>query len=95
VAAPLLRPKEADASNFRPGFPGVAPVITIFDHRGCNSHSNSEYKGERAAQGKDAKGKEIAYNGEDEMLVKLKTQRIAPNENFAAAVLTEVLPIIR
>jgi len=94
VAAPLLKANPAAASNFRPGFPGNAPVITIFDHRGCKSHSNDEYKGQKAKQGKDDKGVAIVYNGEDEMLVKLKTQRIAPNDNFAAAVLREVLPII-
>jgi heme/copper-type cytochrome/quinol oxidase subunit 3 len=25
-----------------------APVITIFDHRGCTSHTNTEYKGKKA-----------------------------------------------
>ena len=73
-----------------PGFPGNAPVITIFDHRGCTSHSNVEYKGEPAKK-KDDK---VPYNGEDEMLVKLKTQRIAPNENFARTVLQETISII-
>ena len=94
AAAPLLRPNVAEASNFRPGFPGVAPVITIFDHRGCTSHSNDEYQGAPAAKGKDAKGKPIPNDGEDEMCVKLKTQRIAPNENFAAAVLQETISVI-
>ena len=73
-----------------PGFPGVAPVITVFDHRGCTSHSNVEYKGEPAK--KD--DKKVPYTGEDEMLVKLKTQRIAPNENFARTVLQETISII-
>merc|ERR1719329_348126 len=79
VAAPLLRSKPAEASNFRPGFPGGAPVITIFDHRGCTSHANNEYKGEPAKRG----DKKIKYEGEDEMLVKVKAERIAPKENFA------------
>ena len=44
VAAPLLRPKEADAffqdepitpGKFE-GFLSRAPVISIFDHRGCS-----------------------------------------------------------
>ena len=43
VAAPLLRPKEADAffqdEAIIPGkfenFPSRAPVISILDHRGC------------------------------------------------------------
>jgi hypothetical protein len=65
-------------------------VITIFDHRGCTSHSNKEYKGEVAKRD----DKKIKYEGEDEMLVKLKAERIAPNENFAAAVLRETVSII-
>jgi len=49
-----------------------------------------EYTGEPAKK-KDDK---VPYNGEDEMLVKLKTQRIAPNENFARTVLQETISII-
>ena len=53
VAAPLLRPGKADA---RPDgiyinktkFPGKAPIITVFDHRGCKAHANKEYKGSKA-----------------------------------------------
>ena len=94
LAAPLLRSKPAEASNFRPGFPGIAPVITIFDHRGCNSHSNTEYTGEAAKKGKDDKGKDLPFFNEDEMLVKLKTQRIPTNERYAAAVLQETISVI-
>ena len=71
TVAPLLRSKPAEASNFRPGFPGRAPVITVFDHRGCTSHSNVEYTGEPAKRA-DAKDKKFQYNGEDEMLVRDK-----------------------
>ena len=71
TVAPLLRSKPAEASNFRPGFPGRAPVITVFDHRGCTSHSNVEYTGEPAKRA-DAKDKKFKYNGEDEMLVREK-----------------------
>ena len=42
VAAPLLRGSPAEAKLDRKG---KAPVITIFDHRGCTAHKNSEYKG--------------------------------------------------
>merc|ERR1712216_781361 len=66
VAAPLLRPQEAQA-----GLPvdalcagkacNSAPVITIFDHRGCKRGGpNAEYTGE-AAGGAD-----------DEMCVKVQ-----------------------
>ena len=48
---------------------GRAPVVTVFDHRGCTSHSNVEYTGEPAKRA-DAKDKKFQYNGEDEMLVR-------------------------
>ena len=55
VAAPLLRPGKADA---RPDgiyinktkFPGKAPIITVFDHRGCKAHANKEYKGSKCEE---------------------------------------------
>ena len=54
AAAPLLRPAQANAegttfvqhgriySEANGG--GKAPIITIFDHRGCTRHANAEYK---------------------------------------------------
>ena len=63
IAAPLLRPNEAGADWSGPNFGsrhGTAPLITIFDHRGCNrGGENKEYSGPKA-------------NGQDdEMLVKV------------------------
>ena len=65
-------------------------VITVFDHRGCTSHANNEYTVEPANRA----DKKVPYNGEDEMLVKVKQQRIAPNERTASAVLQETISII-
>jgi hypothetical protein len=43
---------------------GRAPVITVFDHRGCSAHKNAEYKGPKA-------------NGmEDEQCVKVQSVKI-------------------
>jgi len=59
VAAPLLRANPAEA---RVGLqaPGKAPVITIFDHRGCQrGGKNKEYAGE------------LTNSQDDEMCVKV------------------------
>jgi hypothetical protein len=32
----------------RAKFRNEAPMITVFDHRGCKAHTNTEYKGKRA-----------------------------------------------
>jgi len=89
VAAPLLRPAEADAVlSAKKGFCSngssnracnAAPVITIFDHRGCTAHANTDYKG-TAAGGED-----------DEMLVKVALEKISASESRAAAQLQETI----
>ena len=44
---------------------GRAPVITVFDHRGCTAHKNTDYTGPKA-------------NGmEDEQCVKVQSVKIA------------------
>ena len=44
---------------------GRAPVITVFDHRGCSAHKNAEYTGPKA-------------NGmEDEQCVKVQSVKIS------------------
>ena len=63
LSAPLLRPDKANAAWSGPNFGsrhGTAPIITIFDHRGCQrGGENKEYSGAKA-------------NGqEDEMMVKV------------------------
>mmetsp|Transcript_57913 Transcript_57913/g.118523 ORF Transcript_57913/g.118523 Transcript_57913/m.118523 type:complete len:137 (-) Transcript_57913:93-503(-) len=55
-----------------------APVITIFDHRGC-PRAPREYKGSKAG-GKD-----------DEMMVKVATKRIVVEETMAAKMLQEFI----
>ncbi len=74
VAAPLLRSSPAEAKYDKSG---KAPVITIFDHRGCAAHKNSEYTGPKA-------------NGQDdEMCVKVQSVVIPRSDARAAAQLAE------
>jgi hypothetical protein len=49
VAAPLLRAKPAEAKGInKTKFPGKAPIITVFDHRGCKRGGpNKEYTGSK------------------------------------------------
>mmetsp|Transcript_38141 Transcript_38141/g.61493 ORF Transcript_38141/g.61493 Transcript_38141/m.61493 type:complete len:119 (+) Transcript_38141:44-400(+) len=62
VAAPLLRANPAAAGMDKSG---RAPVITVFDHRGCTAHKNTDYTGPKA-------------NGmEDEQCIKVQSVKIA------------------
>ena len=68
VAAPLLRPSQADAAWSGPNFGckhQTAPLITIFDHRGCNrGGANTEYTGAKA------------NDQDDEMMVKVSIGKV-------------------
>jgi len=75
VAAPLLRANPAAAGMDRSG---RAPVITIFDHRGCQRGSaNGEYKGP------------AANDQDDEMLVKVENPVIKVGDAKATRQLAE------
>ena len=75
VAAPLLRANPAEAKMDKSG---RAPVILIMDHRGCNrGGANKEYTGAKAG------------NQDDEMCVKVSSQKIAASEAAAAKQLAE------
>ena len=75
VAAPLLRANPAAAQYDRSG---RAPVITIFDHRGCQRGGpNKEYSGEKA------------NSADDEMLVKVQSVVIRADASRAAKQLGE------
>ena len=74
VAAPLLRSAPAEA-KYRPN--SRAPVITILDHRGCQAHSNKEYKGS------------LSNSEDDEMCVKLEYPVIKTSVDKAASQLLE------
>jgi hypothetical protein len=79
VAAPLLRANPAEAKMDKSG---RAPVILIMDHRGCNrGGANKEYTGAKAG-GQD-----------DEMCVKVSSQKIAASESAAAAQLAEAISL--
>ena len=89
IAAPLLRPAEAEAkANLgmssgnaalsRGIQKGFAPIITIMDHRGCSrGQANREYQGKKSG------------DQDDEMLVKVKMDRIPVDYNRATAQLQE------
>jgi len=86
VAAPLLRGSEASASTSsgyinRSKFPGKAPVITVFDHRGCTAHTNKEYTGGKSG------------DQDDEMCVKVEQKKLAMNEAAAAKQLAESISL--
>ena len=88
AAAPLLRPSDANAlttsqkgkfcaQGAANGSCDAAPVITIFDHRGCTAHDNTDYKGKKSG------------DQDDEMLVKVELLKIKASESRAAAQLAE------
>nr|AGR45592.1 phycoerythrin alpha subunit S2 [Chroomonas sp. M1627]AGR45594.1 phycoerythrin alpha subunit S1 [Chroomonas sp. M1627] len=76
VAAPLLRPTGASAAIKKDQ---KAPVVTIFDARGCKDHSNKEYTGAKAG------------GMEDDQCVKLTMETIKVGDDVAAKVLGECL----
>ncbi len=59
-----------------------APVITVFDHRGC-SRAPKEYNGIKAQA------------MEDEMLVKVQSMKISVPESAGGAFIDEVIALIR
>jgi hypothetical protein len=79
AAAPFLKANPADAAIGAQAMGGrfrssaAAPVITIFDHRGCTAHANKEYTGSKTG------------NQDDEMLVKVQMQVIPKSESRAIA----------
>ena len=77
VAAPLLRGSPAEAKMDKSA---KAPNILIMDHRGCNrGGANKEYTGAKAG-GQD-----------DEMCVKVSSEKVAASEAKAATMLAEAL----
>jgi hypothetical protein len=76
AVAPFLQNMPASA-NFDKS--AKAPVITIFDHRGCTAHKNTEYKGA------------LTNSIDDEMCVKVQSVKIAVSEQDAAKKLQEFI----
>lgn len=85
VAAPLLRANPAAArssAEFLKEAKGKAPVITIFDHRGCNRGGpNKEYTGGKSG------------DQDDEMMVKVQSRFVFLNEKAAASFLNEAISL--
>eukprot|EP00283_Hemiselmis_rufescens_P006632 CAMPEP_0173433894 /NCGR_PEP_ID=MMETSP1357-20121228/11160_1 /TAXON_ID=77926 /ORGANISM="Hemiselmis rufescens, Strain PCC563" /LENGTH=133 /DNA_ID=CAMNT_0014398639 /DNA_START=89 /DNA_END=490 /DNA_ORIENTATION=- len=85
VAAPLLRPDQADAAFFGkasggPRKPLTAPVILVLDHRGCSENSkHKEYKGK------------AANDMNDEMCVVVRQKVISVADSDAAKMRQEYL----
>ena len=85
----------ASAAAFTPALAGVrtgatslsmamdktarASIITVFDHRGCTQHKNTEYTGRKTG------------DQDDEMLVKVQSVKVSVDSNVAAAVLKDSL----
>jgi len=81
-ATPALR-TGATSLNMAMDKSARAPIVTIFDHRGCSAHQNKEYNG-RLTGGQD-----------DEMCVKVNTAKILPEKNVADKVLQDSLNTLR
>jgi hypothetical protein len=86
IAAPLLRSSPATADGAKMGSPdgntGRAPIITIFDHRGCNrGRENKEYTGAKSG------------DQDDEMMVKVRFSKIPPILSRGDAMLAEVISL--
>ncbi len=89
----------ASAAAFTPALSGVrtgattlsmamdksarAPIITIFDHRGCSRHQNNEYKGR------------LTGAQDDEMCVKVNTAKIIGEKGTAERVLADSLTTLK
>ena len=76
-AAVVALPLRAHAKSVWPS--NKAPIITIFDARGCNEHKNREYTGPKAG------------NNNDDMCVKVQFERIQADEGTAFQILKESL----
>mmetsp|Transcript_10585 Transcript_10585/g.22672 ORF Transcript_10585/g.22672 Transcript_10585/m.22672 type:complete len:167 (-) Transcript_10585:180-680(-) len=84
AAASSSAPRSAPRSSGGKGKKNaVAPVITVFDHRGCQRGGpDREYTGKKA-------------NGpDDEMCVKVKAEKIQVSDTTASAVLQQSLGIL-
>eukprot|EP00286_Rhodomonas_abbreviata_P005699 CAMPEP_0181318124 /NCGR_PEP_ID=MMETSP1101-20121128/16837_1 /TAXON_ID=46948 /ORGANISM="Rhodomonas abbreviata, Strain Caron Lab Isolate" /LENGTH=104 /DNA_ID=CAMNT_0023425569 /DNA_START=6 /DNA_END=320 /DNA_ORIENTATION=+ len=79
--APRLR-SGAAATSMAMDKSAKAPVITVFDHRGCNRQPK-EYKGKAAG------------NKNDEMLVKVQSVKVAVTDATATSILRESLTTMR
>ena len=80
-ATPTLR-TGATSLNMAMDKSARAPIITIFDHRGCSAHQNKEYTGR------------LSGTQDDEMCVKVGTAKILPEKNVADKVLAASLSLM-
>ena len=67
------------AANAKMAKDSKAPVVTVFDARGCADHKNTQYTGAKAG------------GMEDDQCVKLSMDAVKVGDDVAAKVLTEVL----
>ena len=80
--APRLR-SGASSVSMKMNKSGKAPVITIFDHRGCQRGGpDQEYKGQRAG------------TADDEMCIKVQSARIAVSATTADSVLQQTISVL-
>ncbi|EKX43370.1 phycoerythrin alpha subunit [Guillardia theta CCMP2712] len=80
-SVPSLRSSSSSSISMNMEGPrGVAPIITVFDHRGCKrGKADSEYQGA------------LANGPEDEMLVKVAYKKVPLSAGFADKVLQQTL----
>ncbi len=80
---PRLRATGASSVSMRMDKSGKAPVITVFDHRGCQRGGpDKEYKGKKA-------------NGpDDEMCIKVQSAKIAVSATTADSVLQQTISVL-
>jgi hypothetical protein len=80
VSAPRSAPRSSGGKGKKNA---VAPVITVFDHRGCQRGGpDREYTGKKAG------------GPDDEMCVKVKAEKIQVSDTTASAVLQQSLGIL-
>jgi hypothetical protein len=82
AVTPFLSSQPAAAEKVNSPANEYAPVITIFDHRGC-SRAPKEYNGQKS-QGMD-----------DEMMVKVQSMKIDVPNSAGGAFIDEVIALIR
>jgi len=82
AVTPFLGSKAAFAEKPRMEADSYAPVVTIFDHRGC-TRAAKEYNGPKA------------NDQEDGMCVKVQSVQLKVSEATAASFLQEIVAVIR
>ena len=80
---PRLRTSGVSSVSMKMDKSGKAPVITVFDHRGCQRGTpDKEYRGKKAG------------GPDDEMCIKVQSAKIAVSASTADSVLQQSLSVL-